>query len=754
MKRSLAARCGLTGKRRNRPGRVGRPLRLELLESREMPSATITTIAGQRTSGFGGDGGPAIRAMLDQPSAVATDARGDLFIIDDYNERVREVTPNGTILTFAGTGIVGDDGDGGPATQATFEFGDGGGLAVDNQGDVFIADPAKADVREVTPNGIINLFAGRGDSLPGQGDGGPATQASLLAPYAVAVDANGDVFIADSGTNTIRKVTPDGIIQTVAGMLSDAVGGPGGFSGDGGPATQANLNQPSDVVVDNQGDLFIVDSGNDRIREVTPDGIIRTIAGNGTAGYTGNGGPATSAELNLNNEGGIAIDANGNLFIADSGNNVIREVSTSGTITTVAGNGQVGYSGDGGPATSATLNNPTGVTVSNTGGLLIADTYNNVVRAVSTATSTNPVGLVASLDSSHVVPTKATDLHLLSFFGGEKVRVPVTVTNAGVQPANGAIDIKLFLSTNPTLDGSAIPAGTLRNQQINLAASAQQQFKMDVTIPSRQLQQGQRYYVIAQVIAKGSLGKSSNNTAVSSDQYEFLGTPRSNPKVFSNGTYFRFVRDLLNGQDPPNIPHPEFFKRDQIAGFVAAFEGKTPYPYKVGGKGNTTIGIGMEIPSVVRAGLLPDLKSAVQAYAAAHNDTSWANLTDKQFIQRLNVIAIRKDTTPIMTMDDVDTLFTKLVARYETAAQAVLDQHGIAPNGLQWVALVDVQYNMTGGLSAFPSMLRALQDGDFMRAAFQLVDARRTTQYAGLTTRTEAEFQNLLYGLGGLGNLV
>jgi hypothetical protein len=490
MKRSLAARSRtrLTGKRRNQPGRAGRPLWLELLETREVPSATITTVAGQRTAGFGGDGGLAIHARMDQPSGVATDAKGDLYIIDDYNERVREVTPKGTILTFAGTGIVGDDGDGGPASMATFEFGDGGGVAVDSQGDVFIADPDKGDVREVTPNGIINTFAGGGDSPSGQGDGGLATQASLVEPYAVAVDARGDVFICDSGTNTIREVTPDGIIHTVAGMLSNdhPIGGPGGFSGDGGPATQALLNEPSDVAVDSKGDLFIVDSGNDRIREVTPNGIINTIAGNGTVGYKGNGGRATSAELNLDNEGCVAVDAKGNLFIADSGNNAIREVSTAGIITTVAGNPRAGYSGNGGPAASATLNNPTGVTVSTTGELYIADTYNNVVREVSGVAAAVTLQLTAVINSSSQVSVGfnafpgATN-YVLSMAQGNAAPTTVpqskfTVESSNAQPSGNVVGnlqpgtIYLFRVVAILADGKTTTAFL----QVETAAATQQ----------------------------------------------------------------------------------------------------------------------------------------------------------------------------------------------------------------------------------------------------------------------------------------
>jgi hypothetical protein len=195
-------------------------LRLEALEGRELLAPIITTFAGKREAGFGGDGGPAALAQLDEPSGVTVDANGNVFTVDDFNERIRKVTPAGIISTFAGNGTVGDDGDGGPATNATFQFGSGGGVGVDAQGDVFIADPTKGRVRKVTPDGIIRAFAGTSDFQGGQGtngDGGPATSAELAAPFAVAVDAQGDAFIADSGENLIRKVTPDGIIHTVAG---------------------------------------------------------------------------------------------------------------------------------------------------------------------------------------------------------------------------------------------------------------------------------------------------------------------------------------------------------------------------------------------------------------------------------------------------------------------------------------------------------------------------------------------------------
>jgi GH24 family phage-related lysozyme (muramidase) len=373
------------------------------------------------------------------------------------------------------------------------------------------------------------------------------------------------------------------------------------------------------------------------------------------------------------------------------------------------------------------------------------------------------IDLATSVDSSHIVPVKATDLHLLSMFGTEQVQVPVSVENQGVDPAHGKVNIKLYMSTSDMIDDHAIPIGSLNGQKVDLQPTGEQEFQVKATIPSESgLKSGEKYYVLARVTPVGfkesdvdDQGKDQNNDAASSDQYEFLGTPKSNPAVFSKGLYFSFARRFLKGQDPPSMPHPNFFSRTDLGGFIAAFEGKVPYPYKVDGKGNTTIGIGMEIPSVIQAGLLPDLKAAVQSYTAAHGDNSWAKLSDAQFVARLNAQANRKDTTQIMSMDDVGAIFAKFVTKYTSAAQRVLDKYGVSPNGYQWVALVDVQYNLIGGLTAFPSMLRALHNNDDLEAAFQLVDASRTTQYAGLTTRTEAELGNILFSdAAKVGNLV
>ena len=316
------------------------------------PAGTISTVAGTGTAGFSGDGGPATGAQLNAPFGVFVDAAGNLFIADAGNSRIRKVDPAGTISTVAGTGTAGFSGDGGPATGAQLNH--SVGVFVDAAGNLFIADGSNNRIRQVDPAGTISTVAGTG--VTGfSGDGGPATGAQFHSPSGVFVDAAGNLFIADGGNHRIRKVAPAGTISTVAGT------GVGGVSGDGGTATGAQLS-PFGVFVDAAGNLFIADRSNNRIRKVDPAGTISTVAGTGTAGFSGDGGPATGAQLNA--PFGVFVDAAGNLFIADAGNSRIRKVDPAGTISTVAGAGTFGFSGDGGPATGAQLDAPSSLNYS------------------------------------------------------------------------------------------------------------------------------------------------------------------------------------------------------------------------------------------------------------------------------------------------------------------------------------------------------------------------------------------------------
>jgi sugar lactone lactonase YvrE len=331
----------------------------------------ITTVAGNGTNGFSGDGGAATNAKIAIPTGVTVDVNGNLFIADSGNNRIRKVDTNGIITTVAGNGTIGYSGDGGAATNA--KIAKAFGVAMDVNGNLFIADSGNNRIRKVDTNGIITTVAGKGPNYPSvgsfSGDGGLATNANLFASSGIAVDANGNLIIADSSNNRLRKVDTNGIITTVAGTNSV------GFSGDGGLATNARLNSPDGVALNAAGNLFIADYSNSRIRKVDTNGIIATVAGQIFSGFTGDGGAATNAALNK--PPSVAMDIAGYLFIDDEGNNRVRQVDTNGIITTVAGNGANGYSGDGGVATNAKVV-PNGVAIDNSINLFIADGFNSI----------------------------------------------------------------------------------------------------------------------------------------------------------------------------------------------------------------------------------------------------------------------------------------------------------------------------------------------------------------------------------------
>jgi sugar lactone lactonase YvrE len=342
------------------------------------PKNIITTVAGNGGALNVGDGGAATNANLHYPQAVATDPAGNLFIADTFHDRIRKVHANGIITTVAGNGFAGFSGEGGAATLAMLD--NPWGVALDGSGDFYIADCDNQRVRRVDTNGMITTVAGNGyDAGTGyggySGDGGAATNAELSFPQGVAVDVNGNLFFADSYNNRIRKVDTNGIITTVAGN------GNGTYAGDGGAATNASLCNPQAVALDAVGNLYIADANNNVIRRVDTSGIITTVAGNGVSGYAGDGGLATNASLS--SPRGVALDLAGNLFVGDYNNNRVRKVDTNGVITTVAGNGSGSYAGDGGAPTNASLNAPSGVTCDTTGNLYIADANNNRIRKVS-----------------------------------------------------------------------------------------------------------------------------------------------------------------------------------------------------------------------------------------------------------------------------------------------------------------------------------------------------------------------------------
>ncbi len=346
---------------------------LPLFAAGILSGQTITTFAGNGTAGFSGDGGQATQAQINRVVGLAADAEGNIYLAEENNNRVRKVDTNGVISTFAGTGVAGYSGDGGPASQA--QLNGPLGVCVAPSGDIYVNDQGNKRVRKISPSGTITTVAGNGSNVHG-GDGGPATAAGMVIPIRCAVDQSGNLFIVDQGAHRVRKVDTNGMITTYAGNGSQ------GFSGDGGAATQAAMNNPTTAALDASGNLYISDQFNHRIRRIDTSGTIQTVAGNGTAAYSGDGGPATSASLNY--PGGIVVDPDGTLFIVDSANQRIRKVS-GGTMTTVAGTGTAGYSGDGGPASQAQVNQPFPITVDKTGNLYVGDVNNNRVRKISGA---------------------------------------------------------------------------------------------------------------------------------------------------------------------------------------------------------------------------------------------------------------------------------------------------------------------------------------------------------------------------------
>lgn len=348
---------------------------------RKISAATgiITTIAGASTTGYTGDGGDASTAKFNSVNNIAVDGSGNLYIADQYNNRIRKITAATNIITtIAGTGVTGNTGDGGLATAATFKWPNG--VGVDGSGNVYITD-GWGRVRKVdAATGIINNFAGNG--TPGySGDGGVATSAQVNYPFSVIVDKDDNVYLTDRGNYRIRKVAKTtGIITTVAGS------GAQGFTGDGGAATSASFDNIVCTAVDADGNVFIADRNNNRIRKVTAaTGIISTYAGTGATSFLYDNNAANTAALNA--PASVAIDGSGNIYIADKSNNRIRKVTAStGIITTIAGTGTAASSGDGGLATAAQVYTPLGIAVDGSQNVYIAESSGHRIRKINALT--------------------------------------------------------------------------------------------------------------------------------------------------------------------------------------------------------------------------------------------------------------------------------------------------------------------------------------------------------------------------------
>jgi sugar lactone lactonase YvrE len=352
----------------------------------------ITTVIGDGRSGYTGDGGPATSAQLYGPQALTYDAAGNLYIADSNNNVIRKVNTAGIISTFAGNGQYGFGGDGGPATSASFAG--PVGMVVDSSGLFYVADTQNNRVRRIDSAGTISTIAGGGNPTDGIGDGGLATAAAVGSPEGLTFDSAGNLYIADADNGRVRKVDSTGHISTVVGGGSPPTG-----NGDGGPATAATLNRPTDMKFDGAGRLFVADVGAGVVRRVDTSGVISTFAGGFSEPFQ------------------LAFDNIGDLFLSDPGTNLVLKLDSSGGVTTVAGGGTPADGlGDNGPATQAALNVPAGVIVTGAGNLLITDFQNNRVRQVAgiatapttTTTTVAPTTTTVAPTTTTVAPTTTT----------------------------------------------------------------------------------------------------------------------------------------------------------------------------------------------------------------------------------------------------------------------------------------------------------------------------------------------------------
>ena len=334
----------------------------------------IHTIAGTGEPGHSGDGGPAVEAQLDIPLGVAVDHVGNLYIADYLNSRIRRVDTSGTITTIAGTGELNYGGDGGPAEKARLSF--PSAVAADKNSNLYIADTGNHRIRRVDASGTITTIAGTGKR--GYDFDGPAVEAQLDKPSGVVVDEDGNLYIVGLYNFGIRRVDATG---TMSGV-------PGSDEPYDGPEDEFLYSRDRGLAVDNAGNVYIANIDNNYVRRVDASGTVSVIAGTKEPGYSGDGGPAVEAQLNF--PAGLAVDNAGNLYIADAGNHRIRRVDTSGIITTIAGTGEPGYGGDGGPATKAQLSSPVALTVDGSGNLYVADLGNYRIRVLTQASPLSP----------------------------------------------------------------------------------------------------------------------------------------------------------------------------------------------------------------------------------------------------------------------------------------------------------------------------------------------------------------------------
>ena len=429
---------------------------------------TIATVAGTGLNSFSGDNGPAAVSQVDTPAGMAMDSDGNVYFADSANNRVRKISPDGSITTVAGTGAIGYSGEFVPAVSAQLNH--PMGIAVDVFGFLYIADTGNNRVRAVDPSGMIYTVAGNGNAAY-YGDGLRAQDAALRGPEGVAVDDSRNIYIADTLNHRVREVTLDGILNTVAGNGK-------GFGGDGGPGVNALLNLPVGIALDGGGNLFIADQGNGRIRMLSAGGFITTVAGSNGANGLGDGGPAVNAQLKTPQ--GVAVDATGNLYISDTGQNRVRKVGVDGTINTIGGTGRCCYSIDGISAAIAPLNAPSGIVVDASGNVWFADTGNQAIRRLQP--------LRAGASGVQTVVANAASNVMGPIAPGEVV----AIYGAGLGPASGTQTsgvTVLFNGTPGMIVGAsanritAIVPDTVAGSKVQVSGSYQNAPTFSISVP-------------------------------------------------------------------------------------------------------------------------------------------------------------------------------------------------------------------------------------------------------------------------------
>ncbi|MGE3948104.1 MAG: HYR domain-containing protein [Blastocatellales bacterium] len=423
-------------------------------------SYVISTYAGSGTYGFSGNLGPALSATFKQIVSLGRDKDGNLLIVDQQNRNIRYVDAQGTIFALAGNSANGNSGDAGLAIYAT--FGSPAGVAADSQGNIYISDSVFHRIRRIAPDGKIYHFAGSTTGQSGSlGDGGQASVARFNRPTGLAVDAQGNLYVADSGNNRVRRIDP------ATGVISNFAGNGGlGYGGDGVGATLTSLNNPTGLAVDSIGNLYIADRNNHRIRKVdNSTGIISTLAGNGTAGFGGDNGPANAAQINLPSD--VATDAQGNVFIADTNNHRVRRVNPALQISTAAGTGTSGFSGDNGPAAEARMAFPTGLITTANGTVYFGDSGNLRVRRLTPGSTppppvnNNPV-ITTSIGNQTMTAGETKDIALAAT---DQDNDPVTFSLLGA-PAFASIVNANPAARTATLRLAPTGAGTFTGIQV------------------------------------------------------------------------------------------------------------------------------------------------------------------------------------------------------------------------------------------------------------------------------------------------